>query len=174
LALAAFASALDFAIFACKWGIFYGSFLLKVLQHIVGPKLLHLPKAAAVNTCTSLIHALQAKHPTLTHLCTACLCLSYIMRATVYAIPQASFNKLAGILQRSRVTPSARQAILGSMFELFELKVRAPFQKQWPSRVLACRHRLVIGITSNIHLKFLNIPDVSRQERLIANMNVEA
>eukprot|EP00967_Tisochrysis_lutea_P093312 scaffold134960_cov14-Tisochrysis_lutea.AAC.2 len=37
---------------------------------------------------------------------------------------QASMNQLMGTLQKARVSPTARLAILGSMFELFELKVR--------------------------------------------------
>jgi len=38
---------------------------------------------------------------------------------------QASMNQLMGTLQKARVSPTARLAILGSMFELFELKMDA-------------------------------------------------
>ena len=36
---------------------------------------------------------------------------------------QVCLNKLTGVLQKMRIAPSARLFILGSMFELFELKV---------------------------------------------------
>lgn len=67
---------------------------------------------------------------------------------------QSCLNQLLGALQKMRVTPSARQCILGSMYELLELKVRLCLAFSTPA---------LVGLVVWCHMQKMRVALSARQ-----------